>query len=42
MDKQTEADLARPDNFISNFEPLTSERGCGEMVLAGRRVRKIH
>ena len=26
LDKQTEADLARPDNFISNFEPLTSEQ----------------
>lgn len=26
LDRQTEADLARPDNFISNFEPLTSER----------------
>jgi hypothetical protein len=26
MDKQTETDLARPDNFISNFEPLTSEQ----------------
>ncbi len=26
LDRQTEADLARPDNFVSNFEPLTSER----------------
>jgi hypothetical protein len=25
LDKQAEADLARPDNFISNFEPLTAE-----------------
>ena len=25
LDKQTEIDLARSDNFISNFEPLTSE-----------------
>jgi phosphoenolpyruvate carboxykinase (diphosphate) len=24
LDKQTEADLARRDNFISNFEPLTT------------------
>ena len=26
LDRQTEADLARPDNFLSNFEPLTSEQ----------------
>ena len=26
LDKQTEADLARPDNFLSNFEPLTAEQ----------------
>ncbi len=26
MDKQTEADLSRPDNFISNFEPLGCEQ----------------
>jgi hypothetical protein len=26
MDRQTEADLARPNNFISNFEPLTAEQ----------------
>jgi hypothetical protein len=25
LDKQTESDLARPDNFISNFEPLRAE-----------------
>ena len=25
LDKQTEIDLARSDNFISNFEPLTSK-----------------
>jgi len=24
LDHQTEADMARPDNFLSNFEPLTS------------------
>jgi hypothetical protein len=24
LDRQTETDLARPDNFLSNFEPLTS------------------
>ena len=24
LDKQTEADMARPDNFISNFEPLSA------------------
>ena len=24
LDKQTEADMSRPDNFISNFEPLTA------------------
>ena len=28
MDKQTETDLARPDNSISNFEPLTSEQAA--------------
>ncbi len=28
LDKQTEADLARQDNFISNFEPLTHEQVC--------------
>ena len=27
LDQQTEADLARPDNFLSNFEPLDAERG---------------
>src|SRR4029079_18402352 len=26
LDKQTEHDLAQPDNFISNFEPLRSEQ----------------
>ena len=26
MDKQTEADLSRPNNFISNFEPLTCDQ----------------
>ena len=26
LDQQTEADLARPDNFLSNFEPLTAEQ----------------
>lgn len=26
LDKQTECDLARPGNFISNFEPLTLEQ----------------
>ncbi len=26
FDKQAEADLAGPDNFLSNFEPLTGER----------------
>ena len=25
LDKQTEADMARPDNFISNFEPLSAD-----------------
>ena len=35
MDKQTEIDLARPDNFISNFEPLTSEQ------VRERRVAKV-
>jgi hypothetical protein len=24
LDKQTESDMSRPDNFISNFEPLTA------------------
>jgi hypothetical protein len=26
LDRQTEADLARPDNFISNFEPLSAQQ----------------
>ncbi len=26
LDRQTEADLARPDNFLSNFEPLTADQ----------------
>jgi hypothetical protein len=26
LDRQTEADMARPDNFLSNFEPLTAEQ----------------
>lgn len=26
LDRQTEADLARPDNFLSNFEPLTGKQ----------------
>ncbi len=26
LDRQTEADMARFDNFLSNFEPLTAER----------------
>ena len=26
LDRQTEADLARPDNFLSNFEPLSNEQ----------------
>jgi hypothetical protein len=26
LDKQTESDMARSDNFVSNFEPLTSEQ----------------
>jgi hypothetical protein len=26
LDKQTEWDLSRPDNFISNFEPLTTDQ----------------
>lgn len=30
-DKQAEADMARPDNFISNFEPLSRAK-AGEMV----------
>jgi phosphoenolpyruvate carboxykinase (diphosphate) len=25
-DKQTEADFSRPDNFFSNYEPLTRQR----------------
>ena len=28
-DKQTESDFARPDNFFSNYEPLTAERRAG-------------
>ena len=31
LDKQTEADMSRPDNFISNFEPLSAEKS-GEIV----------
>jgi hypothetical protein len=31
LDRQTETDLARSDNFISNFEPLTSQQ-AREMV----------
>jgi hypothetical protein len=26
LDRQTEADLARPDNFLSNFEPLSAQQ----------------
>jgi hypothetical protein len=26
LDRQTEADLSRPDNFLSNFEPLTARQ----------------
>ena len=26
LDRQTEADISRPDNFLSNFEPLSSEQ----------------
>lgn len=26
LDRQTEADLSRPDNFLSNFEPLSNEQ----------------
>jgi hypothetical protein len=29
LDKQTEADLSRPDNFISNFQPLTCDEAKG-------------
>jgi phosphoenolpyruvate carboxykinase (diphosphate) len=29
LDRQTEKDLARPDNFLSNFEPLTAEQAQG-------------
>ena len=28
LDRQTEADLSRPDNFLSNFEPLTSSQAA--------------
>ncbi|QDU98102.1 hypothetical protein [Lignipirellula cremea] len=28
LDKQTEADLARDNNFVSNFEPLTHKEVC--------------
>ena len=31
LDRQTEADMSRPDNFISNFEPLTAA-AAGELV----------
>jgi hypothetical protein len=27
-DKQTESDFARPDNFLSNYEPLTPKDAC--------------
>jgi len=26
LDRQTEADMARPDNFLSNFEPLSAQQ----------------
>ncbi len=29
LDRQTESDLARPDNFLSNFEPLTAAQAAG-------------
>ena len=41
MDKQTEADLARPDNFISNFEPLDLRAGAPARA-AGGGVREVH
>ena len=28
---QTEADMARPDNFLSNFEPLTSDQARAQV-----------
>jgi hypothetical protein len=31
LDKQTEADVSRPDNFLSNFEPLSAHQ-CRELV----------
>ncbi|MGO9468762.1 MAG: hypothetical protein ACLQIB_12455 [Isosphaeraceae bacterium] len=31
LDRQTEADLARPDNFLSNFEPLSSEQARAQV-----------
>ena len=41
LDRQTEADLARPDNFLSNFEPLTAAAGPGPRR-PGHRVRRVH
>ncbi len=34
LDKQTEADMSRPDNFISNFEPL-------DAAAAGKIVERV-
>ena len=41
LDKQTEADLARPDNFLSNFEPLTAEQ-ARRPGRPGHGVRPVH
>lgn len=45
LDRQTEADLARPDNFLSNYEPLTAvrardmvERVTDLLIAAQRRL----
>jgi hypothetical protein len=40
MDRQTERDLARPSNFVSNFEPLTSVQ-VREMALKVVELEKF-
>ncbi len=40
MDRQTERDLARPSNFVSNFEPLTSAQ-VREMALKVVELEKF-
>ena len=39
LDKQTEIDMSRPDNFLSNFEPITADDA--KRMVAGDGVRPI-